>query len=147
MYAEIQDIIAGGASPTLDKDAAVKQLVWDTNQWISYDDADTFKLKIDYANKICLGGLMVWAASTDDRNWTAAESCELERYNLSSNSSHWANKVFVLRVNPKVLTACHWDSNDRYWRRSAEEVTLGWWKAQNRSLELRVGRLCEKANV
>ena len=41
---------------TLDKPAAVKYAVFDTNQWVSYDDADTFKLKIDYANSHCLGG-------------------------------------------------------------------------------------------
>ena len=44
---------------TLDKAAAVKQVVWDSDQWVSYDDAHTFKTKIDYANSKCLGGLMV----------------------------------------------------------------------------------------
>ncbi|PSR70694.1 hypothetical protein PHLCEN_2v13424 [Hermanssonia centrifuga] len=36
------------------------------NQWVSYDDADTFKQKIDYANGGGLGGVMVWAADQDD---------------------------------------------------------------------------------
>lgn len=44
---------------THDKAAAIKQVVWDSNQWVSYDDEDTFKTKIDYANSKCLGGLMV----------------------------------------------------------------------------------------
>ena len=46
---------------TLDEAAAVKQIVWNGNQWVSYDDTDTFKTKIDYANSKCLGGLMVSA--------------------------------------------------------------------------------------
>ena len=58
-FAEIEDVIAGGGKVTLDKAAAVKQVVWDNNQWVSYDDGDTFKTKIDYANSKCLGGLMV----------------------------------------------------------------------------------------
>lgn len=44
---------------TLDKAAAVKQVVWDSNQWVSYDDGDTLKMKVDYANGKCLGGVMV----------------------------------------------------------------------------------------
>lgn len=58
-FAEIERVIAGGAKVTLDKAAAIKQVVWDSNQWVSYDDADTFKTKIDYADSKCLGGLMV----------------------------------------------------------------------------------------
>lgn len=38
---------------------------WDSDQWVSYDDADTFALKMDYANTMCLGGTMVWALDLD----------------------------------------------------------------------------------
>lgn len=38
---------------------------WDSNQWVSYDDADTFALKMDYANTMCLSGTMVWALDLD----------------------------------------------------------------------------------
>ncbi|XWW92081.1 hypothetical protein V2A60_000003 [Cordyceps javanica] len=73
MYSEIKEILDGGATPTLDKAAAVKQLVWDTDQWVSYDDDETFRMKMDYANGKCLGGTMVWAVSTDSSIGTAAE--------------------------------------------------------------------------
>ncbi|KAJ5387332.1 Chitinase II [Penicillium cosmopolitanum] len=56
-----------GGKPTLDKNAAVKLYTWD-NQWVSYDDADTFKLKANFARKRCLGGVMVWAMSHDTKN-------------------------------------------------------------------------------
>ena len=36
-------------------------MVKDGNQFISYDNVETFKAKVDYATKKCLGGTMVWA--------------------------------------------------------------------------------------
>ncbi|OGM39528.1 hypothetical protein ABOM_012089 [Aspergillus bombycis] len=56
-------------SPKLYKDAAVKVTHWD-NQWVSYDDKDTFKMKADFAREQCLGGVMVWAISHDTKNAT-----------------------------------------------------------------------------
>ncbi|KAF5614762.1 killer toxin subunits alpha beta [Fusarium sp. NRRL 52700] len=51
---------------TLDKEAAVQIVTWDSNQWVSWDDAKTLKMKLDYANERCLGGTMVWAIDLDD---------------------------------------------------------------------------------
>ncbi|KAF7171570.1 hypothetical protein CNMCM5623_003945 [Aspergillus felis] len=53
-----------GLVPVLNKDAAVQLLSWD-DQWLSYDDEVTLKMKLDYARKSCLGGVMVWAISHD----------------------------------------------------------------------------------
>lgn len=58
-FAEIQRVINTGATVSLDSAAAVKIVVFDNNQWVSYDDEETLKMKIDYANSKCLGGLMV----------------------------------------------------------------------------------------
>ncbi|KAE8352807.1 glycoside hydrolase superfamily [Aspergillus coremiiformis] len=63
---EIHRVVKNGASISFDKDAAVKIATWNTNQWVSWDDVETLKLKIDYANKRCLGGTMVWAIDLDD---------------------------------------------------------------------------------
>jgi len=54
--AEINNIIASGATVTMDEAAAVKIVTWNSNQWVSYDDAQTLKMKLDYANLRCLGG-------------------------------------------------------------------------------------------
>jgi chitinase len=44
LRAEIQNVISTtGVTPTWDKTAAVKYIVWNGDQWVSYDDADTFK--------------------------------------------------------------------------------------------------------
>lgn len=58
-YAEIERLVAGGARVIRDEVAAVKMVVYDTDQWVSYDDAETLKMKVDYANAHCLGGTMV----------------------------------------------------------------------------------------
>ncbi|KAH8768982.1 family 18 glycosyl hydrolase [Diaporthe sp. PMI_573] len=59
---EIKDVIAQkNVQPVWDKEAMVKWITWDSNQWISYDDDDTFDQKRKFANSRCLGGTMVWA--------------------------------------------------------------------------------------
>lgn len=60
--AEIRDVIADGAKVTLDAAAAVKIVTWDDDQWVSYDDAETMKTKIDFANQHCLGGFVLSAS-------------------------------------------------------------------------------------
>ncbi|KAH8655299.1 hypothetical protein BX600DRAFT_525229 [Xylariales sp. PMI_506] len=71
-YREIMQILADtGATAFYDKDAQVKYLVYGDNSWVSYDDAETFAAKIDYANSKGLAGLMVWAIDLDDANHDA----------------------------------------------------------------------------
>ena len=65
-YTEIEQIIAT-QHPTIifDQQAAVKIVTWNTDQWVSFDDAQSLALKMDYANSECIGGTMVWAVSLD----------------------------------------------------------------------------------
>ena len=43
---EIQDIITQNSlTPTWDHTAGVKWITWASDQWVSYDDADTFQQK------------------------------------------------------------------------------------------------------
>jgi hypothetical protein len=45
-YQEITDVISkNNLKPTWDKTAGVKWVTWNSNQWISYDDGDTFAQK------------------------------------------------------------------------------------------------------
>ena len=65
---EINDIISkNNLKPDYDAKANVKWITWDTNQWVSFDDDQTFKAKKDFANGRCLGGLMVWAMDQVDQ--------------------------------------------------------------------------------
>jgi GH18 family chitinase len=66
--AEIADIIAeNNLTPVHYADAAVKVVTWG-DQWVAYDDGDTFQQKLDFARGECLGGVMVWALSEDSAN-------------------------------------------------------------------------------
>ncbi|PYH48038.1 uncharacterized protein BP01DRAFT_313070, partial [Aspergillus saccharolyticus JOP 1030-1] len=71
---EIEDIISEyNLTATLYKDAAVKTITWDTDQWASFDDEDTWKLKAEYAKSVCLGGVMVWSVDEDDAQDTFSD--------------------------------------------------------------------------
>ncbi|KAI0157094.1 hypothetical protein GGR52DRAFT_586914 [Hypoxylon sp. FL1284] len=73
MYYEIQAILKQlpNLKPTLDKDAAVKYIIFDNDQWVSYDDGDTFSTKIAWANTVGIGGSLIWAVDTDDDKFSA----------------------------------------------------------------------------
>ncbi|KAK7756344.1 hypothetical protein SLS62_001570 [Diatrype stigma] len=71
-YREIQQIIKDKKLTSHhDKKAGVKWINWDQDQWVSYDDADTFKQKIDFANDQGLSGLLIWAVDQDTQNLDA----------------------------------------------------------------------------
>lgn len=63
-YYEIKALLAQntGLIPTFDTVAAVKYVTFNGNQWVSYDDADTFKLKVAWANGVGIGGSLIWAS-------------------------------------------------------------------------------------
>jgi chitinase len=64
--AEIADVIQKySLTPIHYTDAAVKVITWEGDQWVAYDDGDTYQQKIDFARSECLGGVMVWAISED----------------------------------------------------------------------------------
>ncbi|KAM0669606.1 hypothetical protein ACQRIU_000001 [Beauveria bassiana] len=65
LNSEIDNIVQQrGITPKLYQDAAVKVAAWD-DQWVAYDDHDTLKMKSEYAQSRCMGGVMVWAISHD----------------------------------------------------------------------------------
>ncbi|PKK46869.1 hypothetical protein CI102_8377 [Trichoderma harzianum] len=65
-YREVQSILdQTGATSYLDKDAAVRYMAYGNDSWVSYDDETTFQAKIDYANKLGLSGLLIWALDLD----------------------------------------------------------------------------------
>ncbi|KAG8160926.1 hypothetical protein KVR01_009190 [Diaporthe batatas] len=65
-YREIMDIIEQNSlSPYYDTVNAVKYITWGADQWVSYDDFDTFQQKIEFANGLGLGGLLIWAIDLD----------------------------------------------------------------------------------
>jgi chitinase len=83
-YREITNIIAQyDLEPYHDEENAVKYITWNQDQWVSYDDKDTFKAKLDYANSVGLGGLLIWSIDQDTDNLDAL-SALLEPKSLSA---------------------------------------------------------------
>ncbi|CAM1502566.1 Fc.00g073420.m01.CDS01 [Cosmosporella sp. VM-42] len=76
---EIRKIRKNGGKVTFDPEAAVKIITWGDRQWASWDDAETLKLKQDFANERCLGGTMVWAIDLDDGALINALGSNMER--------------------------------------------------------------------
>ncbi|CAG8061960.1 unnamed protein product [Penicillium olsonii] len=75
MNSEIDEVIVSKRpTVTWDKRAAVKMMTWDGDQLVTFDDADTFKQKADFARSQCLGGLTVWAVSHDHTNGTFSQA-------------------------------------------------------------------------
>ncbi|KAI0863675.1 hypothetical protein F4860DRAFT_521760 [Xylaria cubensis] len=72
-YYEIQDILKknSGVKVIHDKDAAVKFFTWDNDQWLSFDDKETFQQKVEWANEVGFSGSLIWASDLDDYQHTA----------------------------------------------------------------------------
>ncbi|KAJ3529968.1 hypothetical protein NM208_g9528 [Fusarium decemcellulare] len=71
-YFEIMDIIEKyDLTPYWDEKDAVKYVTWAGDQWVSYDDEDTIQQKIEFANALGLGGLLIWAIDLDNQHLDA----------------------------------------------------------------------------
>ncbi|OGM51306.1 brain chitinase and chia [Aspergillus bombycis] len=75
-HTEINDVISGGATPVFDQAGSVQHLTWGGDNWVSYDDPETIKIKVNYASRKGLRGVMAWAIDMDDeqRSMTKALS-------------------------------------------------------------------------
>ncbi|ESZ99230.1 oviduct-specific glycoprotein [Sclerotinia borealis F-4128] len=51
--------------PNYLEESMMKELTWD-DQWIGYDDEETFAAKKKVANSLCFGGTMVWSIDFQD---------------------------------------------------------------------------------
>jgi len=65
-YYEIMDMIKKGAVRHFDEDRKVPYIVTKNGEWVGYDDAESYKYKLDYLKKMGLRGTIVWAIDLDD---------------------------------------------------------------------------------
>ncbi|KAI1172269.1 carbohydrate-binding module family 18 [Nemania sp. FL0916] len=113
-YREIQDLIRmKNLKPVHDKTAGIKYITWDSDQWVSYDDADTFEQKKNLASTMGLGGFLIWAIDQDDEGLTALQSVispkKLGRLGVSNNPGKWQGS------NEKCyITSCGGNCDTRY---------------------------------
>jgi chitinase len=83
---EINKIIKNGGKMKLDEEAAVQIVTWDSNQWVSWDDAKTLKMKLDYANENCLGG------------YVSREILSSENPMLTYDTEPWSGRLILMMV-------------------------------------------------
>ncbi|KAH6634677.1 glycoside hydrolase superfamily [Chaetomium sp. MPI-SDFR-AT-0129] len=112
---EIQDIIRKnkkrGLVPIHDKKAAVKYMTWDNDQWISYDDADTFKQKIKWADSIGFGGSLIWASDLDDYDFTAHKGLTGNTKLGSALSKNQTATPVVAEIDSSFGNNCYKEGN------------------------------------
>ncbi|KAI7336592.1 hypothetical protein KC315_g2679 [Hortaea werneckii] len=153
---EIQDIIAdNGITPILVKEDAVKYLTWDFNQWASYDDEETLKMKREYANSLCLGGTMVWALDLDKPNkQTSANNLLGSELSLNSKWNTLSSKRAITRSNPLALglfwTACQPPSGglgERMCPEGYRPIAMGHGKVFDADLNHLTGEGCHGGGV
>jgi len=65
-YYEIQDMIKKGAVRHWDDDRKAPYIVTKNGEWVGYDDAESYKYKLDFLKKNGLRGTIVWAIDLDD---------------------------------------------------------------------------------
>ncbi|KAJ5135678.1 glycoside hydrolase [Penicillium bovifimosum] len=112
--AEIRRIITSQClTPTMDREAAVKWITWDSNQWVSYDDGETMQMKIQAASELCLGGTVIW--SIDQGSTDNASSNDLMGIGTANGVS--AAEATMLRewqttakTAAAIRNSCHWSS-------------------------------------
>uniref|UniRef100_A0A182K0A3 GH18 domain-containing protein n=1 Tax=Anopheles christyi TaxID=43041 RepID=A0A182K0A3_9DIPT len=72
-YLEIcEKLTAGGYTKAF---SSVQQVpyAYQGNQWISYDDTNSIAIKVQYAKRMNLGGIMVWSIESDDARGICGE--------------------------------------------------------------------------
>ncbi|KAI1171966.1 chitotriosidase-1 [Nemania sp. FL0916] len=129
-YFEIMDIISDQKPKVVyDEDAAANYIVYGDkgDQWVSYDDAKTLKQKVDWANEVGLGGVMIWSVDQDDDQFSALEGLTGEplptfvenlKRTSTADTGHWAS---VNGQACKVTDCVDWPYNP----------PSGWTKAPN----------------
>jgi chitinase len=126
--AEINRIIArGGVSRGFDRNAAVKWISWDSNQWVSYDDGETMQLKVAYANSRCLGGTMIWAVDQDD----AQSSSTNDLLGIGPASGVSKDEASNIKKQLNNVTQAAAVGNSCYWSFCGSSCKPGWFATIN----------------
>ncbi|GIJ83219.1 hypothetical protein Asppvi_001739 [Aspergillus pseudoviridinutans] len=110
--AEIQRIIARTqVNPTIDREAAVKWIKFDTDQWVSYDDGETIQMKMSAAGQLCLGGSLIWALDQDSADHTSSNDL-LGLGTASGVAPEDAAKIRTMQTDAQraatIRNSCYW---------------------------------------
>jgi hypothetical protein len=62
---EITELAAKGHQQHLNSTSMTKWMVYDNDNWVGFDDPETFGMKMAFADRRCLGGTMYWSVDQD----------------------------------------------------------------------------------
>ncbi|KAF2275570.1 glycoside hydrolase, partial [Westerdykella ornata] len=109
LHAEVKDIIKEKKlTPKSYRTEMVKTIHWD-NQWTSFDDEQTWRLKLNTARGQCISGIMVWAISQDDTSSTNAMALTRAAGRTVMNMPNF-NEQPELEAPPKAIQTCRWSN-------------------------------------
>ncbi|KAF7165321.1 hypothetical protein CNMCM5623_009526 [Aspergillus felis] len=115
---EIEAIISdNNLTPTLYTDAAVKVINWNGDQWVSYDDEDTWKLKAELAKSQCLGGVLVWSVDNDDSSHAFSQGLAAALGNeINLNTTTGLTPAMFTETSASISSSSSTPSQDSYCR-------------------------------
>jgi chitinase len=98
---EIQDAFdRTGSRPVFHEDAAVQILVFNDDQWVAYDDEKTLRIKAEYAQTRCLGGVMAWVSQdSPEGRFSAALDQAIGMAFKPSTGSEQDNRTIEARLS------------------------------------------------
>lgn len=96
---EIRDMIKENCYQTyLNRTAMVKYMTYDGDSWVGYDNEETLAMKEDFANLMCLGGLIIWSVDFD-----ADTGGNIGRGSGLYSDLVWVSPEVWTSENPKVV--------------------------------------------
>jgi chitinase len=109
LHAEVQDIIKEKKlTPKSYRTEMVKTIHWD-NQWTSFDDEQTWRLKLNTARGQCISGIMVWAISQDDTSSTNSMALTRAAGRTVMNMPNF-NEQPALAAPLQAIQTCRWSN-------------------------------------
>ncbi|KAJ5424840.1 glycoside hydrolase [Penicillium cf. griseofulvum] len=120
---EIDRIISSnGLTPVMDKEAAVKWVTWDSDQWVSYDDGETMQMKLSFASKLCIGGTMIWSLDQDSSDGTSSN----DLLGIGTANGVSAAVATTLREQKDSAEKSATLQSSCYWTFCGDECTTGY---------------------
>ncbi|KAJ6018170.1 class V chitinase [Penicillium sp. IBT 35674x] len=94
-----------------DSEAAVKWITWNSNQWVSFDDGVTMNQKMEAANDLCLGGIMIWSMDMDNTNGDAmSDLMGIGEANgvTAAQAANYKSQLENATLEASIASSCYW---------------------------------------
>ncbi|KAL7070433.1 hypothetical protein ACQ4LE_010509 [Meloidogyne hapla] len=98
-YYEFCEMLANGTEHHFNKEMQVPYLISDTDQWFSYEDVNSVRLKANWIRKNQFGGAFVWTLDFDDFNGQCPDAQHLGKYPLIGTI---ARELTSKTINTKI---------------------------------------------